>query len=150
MLERTWRKWSPLALLVETEVDTATMETSICCCCCSFAQSGLTLCNPMDCSKPGFPVLHHLLSLLKLMFIELVKPSNHLILCHPLILLPSIFPSIRVFSNKSGLHIRWPNYWSFSFCISSSNECSGLISFRIDWIDLCSPRDSEYRDSLKN
>ena len=61
MLERTWRKWSPLALLVEIEVDTATMETSICCCCCSFAQSGLTLCNPMDCSKPGFPVLHHLL-----------------------------------------------------------------------------------------
>ena len=118
--------------------------------CCSVAQSCLTFCNPMDCSKPGFPVLHHLLSLLKLMFIELVKPSNHLILCHPLILLPSIFPSIRVFSNKSGLHIRWPNYWSFSFCISSSNECSGLISFRIDWIDLCSPRDSEYRDSLKN
>ena len=112
------------------------METSICCCCCSFAQSGLTLCNPMDCSTPGFLVLHHLLSLLKLMTIESVKPSNHLILCHPLLLLPSIFPSIRVFSNKSGLRIRWPNYWSFSFCISSSNECSGLISFRMDWFDL--------------
>jgi len=63
-------------------------------------------------------------------------PSNHLILCHPLLLLPSIFPSIRVFSNESVLHIRWPKYWSFSFSISPSNECSGLISFRMDWLDL--------------
>ena len=75
-------------------------------------------------------------SLLKLMSIELVMPSNHLILCHPLLLLPSIFPSIRVFSNESGLHIRWSKYWSFSFSISPSNEYSGLISFRIDWFDL--------------
>ena len=74
--------------------------------------------------------------LLKLMFIESVMPSNHLILCHPLLLLPSIFPSIRVFSNESALHIRWPKYWSFSFNISPSNECSGLISFRMDWFDL--------------
>ena len=74
-------------------------------------------------------------SLLKLMFIELVMPSNHLILCHP-ILLPSIFPSIRVFSNESVLCIRWPKYWSFSFSISPSNEYSGLISFRMDWFDL--------------
>ena len=74
-------------------------------------------------------------SLLKLMFIELVMPSNHLILCHPLLLLPSIFPSIRVFSNESVLHIRWPKYWSFSFSISPSNEYSGLISFRMDWFD---------------
>ena len=74
-------------------------------------------------------------SLLKLMSIELVRPSNYLILCHPL-LLPSIFPSIRVFSNESSLHIRWPKYWSFSFSISLSNEYSGLISFRIDWFDL--------------
>ena len=74
-------------------------------------------------------------SLLKLMSIELVIPSNHLILCHPL-LLPSIFPSIRVFSNESVLHIRWPKYWSFSFSISPSNEYSGLTSFRIDWFDL--------------
>ena len=74
-------------------------------------------------------------SLLKLMAIELVMPSNHLILCHPLPLLPSIFPSIRVFSNESVLH-RWPKYWSFSFNISLSNEDSGLISFRIDWLDL--------------
>ena len=75
-------------------------------------------------------------SLLKLMSIESVMPSNHLILCHPLLLLPSIFPSIRVFSNKLVLHIRWPKYWSLSFNISPSNEYSGLISFRIGWLDL--------------
>ena len=75
-------------------------------------------------------------SLLKLMSIESVMPSNHLILCHPLLLLPSIFPSIRVFSNESLLHIRWPEYWSFSFSISPSNEYSRLISFRIDLLDL--------------
>ena len=72
----------------------------------------------------------------KLMSIELVMPSNHLILCHPLLLLPSIFPSIRVFSNESALHIRWPKYWSFSFNIRPSTEHPGLISFRIDWLDL--------------
>ena len=75
-------------------------------------------------------------SLPKLMSIELVMPSNHLILCHPLLLPTSIFPSIRVFSNESVLHIRWPKYWSFSFNISPSSECSGLISFRMDWLDL--------------
>ena len=75
-------------------------------------------------------------SFLKVMSIESVMPSNHLILCHPLLLLPSIFPSIRVFSNKSALRIRWPKYWSFSFSISPSNEHSGLISFRMDWLDL--------------
>ena len=75
-------------------------------------------------------------SLLKLMFIESVMPSNHLILCHPLLLLPSIFPSIRVSSSESVLHIRWSKYWSFSFSISPSNEYAGLISFRIDWFDL--------------
>ena len=75
-------------------------------------------------------------SLLKLMSIESVMPSNHLILCCPLLLPPSIFPSIRVFSKESVLHIRWPKYWSFSFSISPSNEYSGLISFRIDWLDL--------------
>ena len=75
-------------------------------------------------------------SLLKLMSIELVMPSNHLILCHPLLLPPSIFPSIRVFSNESALHIRWPKHWSFNFSISPSNEYSGLISFRVDWFDL--------------
>ena len=75
-------------------------------------------------------------SLLKLMSIDSVMPSNHLIPCHPLLLLPSIFPSIRAFSNESALHIRWPKYWSFSFSISPSNEYSGLISFRMDWLDL--------------
>ena len=75
-------------------------------------------------------------SLLKLIYIELVMPSNHLILCHPLLLLPSIFPSIRVFSNKSALHIMRPKYWSFSFSISPFYEYSGLISFRMDWLDL--------------
>ena len=75
-------------------------------------------------------------SLLKLMSIESVMPYNHLILCHSLLLLPSIFPSIRVFSNESVLHIRWPKYWSFSHSISHSNEYSGLISFRMDWLDL--------------
>ena len=74
--------------------------------------------------------------LLKLMSIESVMPSNHLFLCHPLLLLPSIFPSIRVFSNELALRIRWPKYWNFSFSISPSNEYSGLISFRIDWFDL--------------
>ena len=75
-------------------------------------------------------------NLLKLMSIALVMPSNHLILCRPLLLLPSNFPSIRVFSNESALHIRWPKYWNFSFSISPSNEYSGLISFKIDWLDL--------------
>ena len=89
----------------------------------------------MDCSTPGFPV-HHSRSLLKLMSIESMMPSNHLILCHPFFLLPSIFPSFRVFSNESVLPIRWPKYWSFSFSISPSNEYSGLISFSIDCFDL--------------
>ena len=75
-------------------------------------------------------------SLLKLLSIELVMPSNHLILCHPVLLPPSIFPSITVFSNESVLHISWPKYWSFSFSISPSNECSGLISFRMNWLNL--------------
>ena len=75
-------------------------------------------------------------TLFKLMPIELVMPSNHLILCCPLLLLPSIFPNIRVFSNESALHIRWPKYWHFSFSISPSNEYSGLVSFMMDWVDL--------------
>ena len=95
-----------------------------------------TLCNPMDCSMPGFPVHHNSWCLLRLMSIESVMPSNHLILCHPLLLLPSIFSSIRVFSNESALCIRWPKYESFSFIISPSNEYSGPISFRMDWFDL--------------
>ena len=99
----------------------------------SDAQSCLTLCDPMDCSTPGLPV-HHQLP--KLMSIDSVMPSNHLILCYPLLLPPSIFPSIRAFSNELALCIRWPKYWSFSFSISPSSEYSGLISFRMDWLDL--------------
>ena len=90
----------------------------------------------MDCSTPGFPVHHQFRSLLTVMSIELVMPSNHFILCCPLLLLPSIFPSTRVFSNESVLCARWPNDWSFNFRISPSNEYSGLISFRMDWLDL--------------
>ena len=90
----------------------------------------------MDCSMPGLPVHHNSWSLLRLMSIESVMPSNHLLLCCPLLLPPSVFPSIRVFSNESVLFIKWPKYWSFSFSISPSNEYSGLISFRVDWLDL--------------
>ena len=90
----------------------------------------------MDCSTPGFLVHTNSRSLLKLVSIESVMPFNHLILCHPLLLPPSIFPSIRVFSNESALPFRWPKYWSFSFSISPSNEYSGLISFRMEWLDL--------------
>ena len=102
----------------------------------SVAQSCPTLCDPVDCSMLGFPVHHQLLELVKLMSIESVMPSNHLILCRPLLLLPPIPPSIRVFSNESALRIRWPKYWSFSFNISPSNEHPGLISFRKDCLDL--------------
>ena len=103
----------------------------------SVTQSRPTLCDPMDCSWTHASLsITNSWSLPKLMSIESVMPSNHLILCHPLLLLPSIFPSIRVFSNKSSLHIRWPKYWSFNFNISLSNEHSGLISFRMDWMDL--------------
>ena len=94
----------------------------------------------MDCSRPpgcqASLSITNFWSLLKLMSIESVMPSNHLILCHPLLLLPSIFPSTRVFSNESVLCIRWPKYWSFSISISPSNEYSGSISFRMDWLDL--------------
>ena len=102
--------------------------------CCSVTQSGPALCDPMDCSMPGVPVLHHLPELLKLMSIELVMPSNYLILCCPLLLLLSIFPSIRFFSSELALHIRRPKYWGFS--MSPCSEYSGLISFRTDWYDL--------------
>ena len=99
------------------------------------AQSCPTLCNPMDCSQAS-PSITNSQSLLKLMSIESVMPSNYLILCCPLLLPPSVFPSLRVFSNESVLCISWPKYWSFSFSISPSNEYSGLISFRMDCFDL--------------
>ena len=101
----------------------------------SVAQSCPTLCNPMTTAHQASLSITNSWSLPKLRSIESVMPSNHLILCRP-ILLPSIFPSIRVFSNESALHIRWPKYWSFSFSISPSNEYLGLISFRMDWLDL--------------
>ena len=105
-------------------------------CCCSVTQSCLTLCDLMGCSTPGFPIFTISPSLPKLMPIELVMPPNYLVLCHPLLLLLSIFHSLSVFSNESALRIRWPKYWSFSFSISPSNEYYGLISFMIDWFAL--------------
>ena len=103
----------------------------------SVSQPCPTLCDSMDCSTPGLPVHHQLPELAQTHVPrESVMPSNHLILCRPLLLPPSIFPNIGVFSKESALHIRWPKYWSFSFNISPSNEYSGLISFRVDWFDL--------------
>ena len=102
----------------------------------SVSQSCLTLSNPIECCTSGMPIHHHSQNLLKLMSTRLVMPSNHLILYHPLLFLPSIFPSIRVYSNQSVLCIRWPKYWSFSFRISPSNKYTGPISFKIDWLDL--------------
>ena len=98
--------------------------------------SRVWLCDPMDCSMPGLPVHRNPRSLLKLMSIESVMPSIHLILCRLLLLLPPILPSIRLFPNESVLLIRWPKYGSFSFSISHSSEYSGLICFRMDWFDL--------------
>ena len=102
----------------------------------SVAQLCPTLCDPMDCSMDSYPSLTISWNLLRFMSIELVMLSNNLIFCHPLLLLSSIFPSIRVFSNVSALCIRWPKYWSLRFNISPSNEYLGLISFRMDWLDL--------------
>ena len=103
----------------------------------SIAQLCLTLCNLMDCSTSGRPVHHQLPRFSKLMSTESVMPSSHLFPCCPLLLLPSIFPSIRVFSNESALPIRWPKYWSFSFSISPSKEYPGMIFFRMTgWISL--------------
>ena len=102
----------------------------------SVPQSCPTLCDPMDLSMPASLSITNSRSLPKLISIESVMPSNHFILCRPLLFLPSIFSSIRVFYKESVLHIRWSKYWSFSFYISPSNEHSGLISFRMDWLDL--------------
>ena len=102
----------------------------------SVAQLYLTLCDPWTVARQASPSVTNSESPPKLMSIESVMPSNHLILCRPLLLLPSIFPSIRVFSNESALHIRWPKYWSFSFNISPSSEHPGLILFRMDWLNL--------------
>ena len=98
--------------------------------------SCVRLCNPMNCSTPGLPVHHQLLEFTQTLDIESVMPSSHLILCCPLLLLPPISSSIRVFSNESTVLMKWPEYWSFSFSISPSKEHPGLISFRMDWLDL--------------
>ena len=116
-------------------------------CCSSVAQSGLTLCDPMDCSTLG-PSVPHYLSELALTCMESVMPSNHLILCHFFFLLPSIFPRIRVFSNELALHVKWPKYWSFSLSISPSSEYSVLISFRTDWFGLLSVYMCTYNENL--
>ena len=105
-------------------------------CCCSEAVLYLTLVSPWTAARQASLSITNSRSLLKLMSMESLMPSNHLILCRPLLLLPSIFPSIRVFSNESALCIKWPKYWSFSFNFSPSNEYLGLIFFRIDWLDL--------------
>ena len=102
----------------------------------SVAQLCPSLCDPTNCSTPGLPVHHQFPRSLRLMSIESVMPSSHLILCHPLLLLPPIPPRIRVFSNESTLRMRWPKYWSFSFSTITSKEHPGLIFFRMDWLDL--------------
>ena len=102
----------------------------------SAAQSCPTVCDPMNRSTPGFPVHRQLPEFTQTQIHEAVMPSSHLILCYPLLLLPPIPPSIRVFSNESALHMRWPKYWSFSFSIIPSKEHPWLISFRMDWLDL--------------
>ena len=106
------------------------------CYCCSVAQSCQTLCDPIPVACQVFLFFTISWCLLKLLSIELKMPSSHFVLCHPLLLQPSVFSSITVFSSESALHIRWPKNWSFSFSIRPSNEHAGLISFRIDWLDL--------------
>ena len=110
------------------------------CCCCSVTKSCLTLSDPMGYSTPGSPSFTVTQSLHRFMSIESVTLSKHLILCRNLLLLPSIVPRIRVFSNESALCIRWPKYWSFTFSISPSSEYSGVISFMINWFDLLAVR----------
>ena len=123
-LPRTWNVYNSYDTLISFKLSSVQ------------SQSCLTLCDPMNGSTPGLPVHHQLPQSTQTHVHCVMMPSNHLILSCPLILLPSIFPQIRVFSNESALRIRWPKCWSFSFSISSSNEHPGLISFRMDWLDL--------------
>ena len=139
----TWTKHSEIYFLIkislrELEGRGMDWEYGVGCCCCSYcsvAKLCLTLWEPRNCSMPGFPVLHYLLGVCSnsCPFSRWCQPSDHLILCHPHFLLPSIFASIGVFSNESALRIRWPKYWNFSFSISPSNEYSVLISFPWSW-----------------
>ena len=138
MLESIWRKGNPLTLLVGMQTSTATEEKSVEIPSVGSVQSlshVQIFVTPWTAARQASLPITTSRSLLKLIYIRLVMPSNHLILCHPLLLLPSVFPSIRVFSNVSVLHIRWPKYWSFSFSICPSNEHSGLICFTIDWFN---------------
>ena len=117
---------------------------SLSCCCCSVAQLCLTLCDLMDCSASGLHIPHHLLKFAQVHVHCIGMPSSHLIFWHPLLLFPSLFPTIRVFSTELAVHIRWPKYWSFSFSISPSSEYSGLISLNIDWfLSPCCWKDSQ-------
>ena len=125
IIANQWKKEDDDFINLETMTYQYSLVTQLC----------PTVFNPMDCSTPGFSITNSQ-SLLKLISIESVMSSNHLILCCPLLLLPSIFPRTRVFSSESVLHIRWPKFWSFRFSISPSNEYSGLISFRMKWFDL--------------
>ena len=135
--KRIWKRID--ICLCKTGSLCCTLETNTHCKSTQFSsviQSCPTLCDLMNHSMPGFLSITNSRSLIKLMYMESVMPSNHLILCPPLLLPPSIISSIRVFSSELVLHIRWPKHWSFSFSISPSNEYSGLISFRIDWFDI--------------
>ena len=140
-LEDSWNKshleaFMPYFLPVLTKVESLPIliwwvfsGVCILSCCCSVTKLCQTLCDLMDCSTPDFLVLHHLPELAQTHVRWITMPSNHLILCRSLLLLPSVFPNIRVFSNESALHVRWLKFWSFSFSISPSNEYSGLVSF---------------------
>ena len=135
MLICLWKyNWDKKSHIVNLLLANLKQIACICSSIVAVAQSCPTLCNPMNCSMPGFPVLHQLPEFAQT-HVHWVSRANHLILCCPL-LLSSIFPSIRVFSSELALHIRWPKYWSFSFSISPSNEYSGLISIRTDWFGL--------------
>ena len=140
-LSRVWL-WEPMnystpGLPVHHQLpDFTQTQIRICNSCCSVTQSCLTFVTPRNAACQASVTFTISRSLLRLMSLESVMPSNHLVLYHPLLLLPSIFPRIRVFANESALRIRWLNYWSFSFSVHLSNEYSGLISFRIDWLDL--------------
>ena len=133
--QRTVISWTSYLLTLKGTIHKAIFQFS------SVTQSCPTLCNPMHHSTPGFPVHHHLPEFIQLMSIKLVMPSSHLILWRPLLLLPSIPTSIRVFSNESTFCMRWSKYWSFGFSITPFNEHPGLISFRMDWLDLLAVQD---------
>ena len=122
----------------------------LCCCCCPVAKLCVTLCHLVDCKMKASLSSTISQSLLKFMAVELVVLTNHLIFCLSPLLPPSIFPSIRVFSNKLAPRIRWPEYWSFSFSISPSNEYAGLLSFRIEWFDLSVPIQGLVQGTLKS